>query len=82
MRDGVALSTDVYLPADVEGKVPAVLARTPYGKEEGCEVYYRYVQRGYAVVIQDVRGRNKSGGEWIPNYYEVEDVDEIGRAHV
>ena len=76
MRDGVALSTDVYLPADVEGKVPAVLARTPYGKEEGCEVYYRYVQRGYAVVIQDVRGRNKSGGEWIPNYYEVEDGDD------
>ena len=73
MRDGVTLSTDVYLPAGVEGKVPAVLVRTPYGKEEGREVYYRYVQRGYAVVIQDVRGRNKSGGEWVPNYYEVED---------
>lgn len=76
MRDGVVLSTDVYLPSSVTDKVPAVLVRTPYGKEEGCEVYYRYVQRGYAVVIQDVRGRNKSGGEWIPNYYEVEDGDD------
>ena len=76
MRDGVVLSTDVYLPSSVTDKVPAVLVRTPYGKEGGCEVYYRYVQRGYAVVIQDVRGRNKSGGEWIPNYYEVEDGDE------
>ena len=72
MRDGVTLSTDVYLPAGAE-KVPAVLVRTPYGKEGGREVYYRYVQRGYAVVIQDVRGRSKSDGEWIPNYYEVED---------
>ena len=76
MRDGVTLSTDVYLPAGVKEKVPAVLVRTPYGKEAGREVYFRYVQRGYAVVIQDVRGRNKSGGEWIPNYYEVEDGDD------
>ena len=75
-RDGVHLSTDVYLPRGIGEKVPAVLVRTPYGKEEGREVYYRYVQRGYAVVIQDVRGRNKSGGEWIPNYYEVEDGDD------
>ncbi len=76
MRDGVRLSTDVYLPGGLKEAVPAVLVRTPYGKEDGCEVYYRYVQRGYAVVIQDVRGRNLSEGEWIPNYYEVEDGDD------
>ncbi len=76
MRDGVKLSTDVYLPKDIDKKVPTVLVRTPYGKEDGCEIYYRYVQRGYAVVVQDVRGRNLSEGEWIPNYYEVEDGDD------
>lgn len=76
MRDGVHLSTDVYLPEGVTEPVPAVFVRTPYGKEDGCEVYYRYVQRGYAVVIQDVRGRNLSEGEWLPNYYEVEDGDD------
>ena len=76
MRDGVRLSTDVYLPGGLKEAVPAVLVRTPYGKEDGCEVYYRYIQRGYAVVIQDVRGRNLSEGEWIPNYYEVEDGDD------
>ncbi len=76
MRDGVRLSTDVYLPGGMEEAVPAVLVRTPYGKEDGCEVYYRYVQRGYAVVIQDVRGRSLSEGEWLPNYYEVEDGDD------
>lgn len=76
MRDGVRLAADVYLPAGCSQKLPAVLVRTPYGKEDGCEVYYRYVQRGYAVVVQDVRGRSKSGGDWIPNYYEVEDGDD------
>lgn len=76
MRDGIHLSTDVYVPAGLDEKVPAVLIRTPYGKEDGCEVYYRYVQRGYAVVVQDVRGRNLSEGEWIPNHSEVEDGDD------
>lgn len=76
MRDGVKLSTDVYLPKGAGEAVPAVLARTPYGKEDGCETYYRYVQRGYAVVIQDVRGRSLSEGEWMPNWYEVEDGDD------
>lgn len=76
MRDGVKLSTDVYLPAGEAGPVPVVLVRTPYGKEENHEIYYCYVQRGYGVVIQDVRGRNLSEGEWIPNYYEVEDGDD------
>ena len=76
MRDGVHLSTNVYLPKNCSTPVPAVLVRTPYGKEDGCEIYYRYVQRGYAVVVQDVRGRNASEGEWLPNYHEVEDGDD------
>lgn len=72
MRDGVHLSpTYTCLKTAVPGA--AVLVRTPYGKEDGCEIYYRYVQRGYAVVVQDVRGRNASEGEWLPNYHEVED---------
>lgn len=75
MRDGVRLATDVYLP-DCDGKVPTVLVRTPYGKLTGASMYYRYVQRGYAVVLQDVRGREDSEGEWLPNHYEVEDGDD------
>lgn len=76
MRDGVKLSTDVFLPADIEGDIPAILVRTPYGKELNNQSYFKYVQRGYAVVIQDVRGRNLSEGEWMPNYTEVEDGDD------
>lgn len=75
-RDGEELATDVYLPGGGEGPVPAVLVRTPYGKSVGREQYLRFVHRGYAVVIQDVRGREDSTGEWLPNYYEVEDGDD------
>lgn len=75
MRDGVRLAADVYLP-EREGPVPAVLVRTPYGKCNDMEPYYRFVQRGFGVVIQDVRGREDSEGEWLPMYYEVEDGDD------
>ncbi len=78
-RDGEKLATDVYLPgqaAEAKKKVPAVLIRTPYGKGDRVEQYYRFVQRGYAVVIQDTRGREDSTGTWQPNYFEVEDGDD------
>lgn len=75
-RDGERLATDVYLPGGAEKPVPTVLIRTPYGKGNGAASYYRFVQRGYGVVIQDVRGREDSTGPWIPNYFEVEDGDD------
>lgn len=80
-RDGESLASDVYLPAVKSATAgqqrwPAVLIRTPYGKRRGVEVYYRFVQRGYAVVIQDVRGREDSTGEWKPQHYEIEDGDD------
>jgi len=71
MRDGVKLATDVYRPArngqPVEGKFPAILTRTPYNKEsEGPSTAEYFVPRGYVVVQQDVRGRYKSEGRWVP----------------
>ncbi len=75
-RDGVELATDVYLPAGAPLPVPALLIRTPYDRDDGAEAYFRYVRRGYAVVVQDVRGRNESDGEWLPHYYEIEDGDD------
>lgn len=72
MADGAKLATEVFLPRGC-GPAPAVLVRTSYGRLEGRESYFRYVQRGYALVLQDVRGRGDSEGEWLPNYHEVED---------
>jgi uncharacterized protein len=67
MRDGVRLATDIYRPAD-EKPVPVLLARLPYNKDRPAEVLAvpldRFVQAGYAVVIQDLRGRYSSEGEF------------------
>ena len=75
-RDKISLATDVYLPEGVNEKLPAILVRTPYNRREKNHMYYRYVQRGYAVVIQDVRGRDESEGEFVPMYHEIEDGDD------
>ncbi|HYZ84155.1 MAG TPA: CocE/NonD family hydrolase, partial [Bryobacteraceae bacterium] len=69
--DGVKLAADVYLPAQAgtltAGRFPAVVERTPYNKDDVSPALINYfVSRGYAVVIQDVRGRYKSEGQWRP----------------
>jgi len=67
MRDGVKLSSDFYFP-DVKGKFPTILIRTPYNNSTSRYDRYGkfYASRGYAVVIQDCRGRYDSEGEWYP----------------
>lgn len=65
-RDGVKLATDVYLPA-ANGRFPAIVERTPYNKTGVSPALIDYyVSRGYAVVLQDVRGRYGSEGRWRP----------------
>ena len=62
MRDGVRLAADVFLP-QTTGRWPTVLFRTPYGRKRPSSRGYReFVKRGYAVVIEDVRGRYASQG--------------------
>ncbi len=63
MRDGVKLATDVYLPGDGTGKYPVIVARTPYDKSRGAgALAANAAKRGYAFVIQDLRGRFRSEG--------------------
>jgi len=71
MRDGVRLATDLYLPAQegaADGAFPVLLERTPYNKLRGDLVKMAkfFACRGYAVAMQDVRGRFGSEGEWYP----------------
>jgi hypothetical protein len=66
MRDGVRLSANIFLPPGA-ARLPAVLERTPYGK--GADItplYQAFVDRGYAVVAEDVRGRYESEGIFDP----------------
>ena len=76
MRDKIKLATDVWLPRGIEGPVPVILVRTPYGKSMYSGFYTNFIQRGYGIVIQDTRGRQDSEGEWIPMAYEMEDGDD------
>jgi putative CocE/NonD family hydrolase len=72
MRDGVRLSTDIYVPK-TDKKVPIIFSRTPYNfnswgdgeeKTRTHERAYEALKRGYAYVIQNERGRYFSEGEW------------------
>ena len=67
MRDGVTLRADILLPS-AGGKFPTLIYRTPYGKHVALKEYKTFekaVARGYAVVVQDVRGRYASDGEFV-----------------
>jgi uncharacterized protein len=69
-RDGTKLAADIYIPAKekepVGGRHPTLLIRTPYGKERAGDVDAAkwFTARGYAVVINDCRGRYGSEGKW------------------
>lgn len=77
-RDGASLATEVWLPYPANNleKFPTVLIRTPYGRFSNIEFWHRFIRRGYALVIQDVRGRDDSSGEWIPYKFDREDGDD------
>lgn len=71
-RDGVVLRADIYRPSD-GAPHPVLLQRTPYNKDGAVDFALKAVARGYMVVVQDVRGRYASDGEWYPFKYEMND---------
>jgi len=73
-RDGVTLYSDIYRPKD-DGKFPVILMRTPYDKSVGwaASSAYQIATHGYVVVVQDVRGRYTSEGDWYPFRHESND---------
>jgi putative CocE/NonD family hydrolase len=74
MRDGVKLFTSIYIPNDSSEKHPILMTRTPYscapyGKDNYRDFWNRYLKtyfrEGYIMVIQDVRGRWMSEGQFV-----------------
>jgi putative CocE/NonD family hydrolase len=73
MRDGKKLFTSIYSPKDTLEKSPILLFRTPYNSEPGGEdafnifvsLYYRFIEEGYILAFQDVRGRFMSEGNFV-----------------
>ena len=75
MRDGTPLRAEILRPQRPE-KFPVLVYRTPYGKDNALAEFTTFrhaVERGYAVVVQDVRGRYASGGEFSPYQNEGRD---------
>ena len=77
LSDGTVLSSDVYRPNN-RGVYPVLMLRLPYDKE--TPRYYdeyldvpRMVDAGYVVILQDVRGRFASEGEFYPFIHEGKD---------
>ena len=71
MRDGVALAANVWRLAEGEG--PTLLVRLPYGKDAmgfGHDLMpnaLALLEAGYALVVQDCRGTNRSEGDFVPH---------------
>ena len=72
MGDGVELATDVFTP-DGPGPWPSILVRTPYHRVNSEVDAQRFTSRDYAYVVQDVRGKFDSEGEFTPLEQEAED---------
>ncbi len=76
MRDGIELSANVFRPA-AGGPFPTLLLRTPYGKGVTLSPNLRaFVEHGYAVVFEDVRGRGESEGVFEPLTQEIADGED------
>ena len=76
LRDGVRTSAEIWRPAHGSNG-PAILIRTPYGKEDTIpsgQIDPRMAaDRGYAIVVQDVRGTGESDGAFEPYVAEASD---------
>jgi putative CocE/NonD family hydrolase len=91
MRDGVKLFTSIYMPVDNSQNHPILMCRTPYscypyGKNKYQNFWssyqLAYLKEGYIVVIQDVRGKWMSEGDFVdvrpfnPAKKTIKDIDE------
>ena len=77
MRDGTVLRADVYRP-ESDAPWPVLLQRTPYDKNVPRISALllnpvRAASAGYAVVVQDVRGRFASDGDFYTFRHEPDD---------
>ena len=71
MRDDTRLSTDLYIPETKKNKLPVILIRTPYNKnnyrdKDKRPMAYMFASQGYVVAIQDCRGKFESEGIYSP----------------
>ncbi|WP_025133512.1 YcaO-like family protein [Leucobacter sp. PH1c] len=76
-RDGIELRGLIWSPRSPRG---TVLIRTPYDAGAHAPIARSWNRRGYRCIVQDVRGRYASDGEWDPYRHEAEDGADALRA--
>ena len=80
MRDGVKLHTVVVMPREVSDggqKFPAVMDRSPYGYGDMEWLTDIFLPFGFVAIGQDVRGTEKSEGNytmWCTDGYDSRDL--------
>ena len=72
MRDGVKLHAVILRPTDTNEPLPLLMQRTPYGVDESSSNsinsrYTELAQSGYIFVMEDIRGRYGSEGQFFMN---------------
>ena len=73
MQDGIRLAANIFLPAET-GRFPTILVRTPYNKGDDLLPNFRsFLEHGYAMVVEDARGRYESEGVFDPFGQEPKD---------
>jgi len=70
MRDGVKLKTYIHTPEKIKEPLPFLMMRTPYGAKRygsmlASRAFAHLAEEGYIFVIQDLRGRFGSEGEFV-----------------
>jgi uncharacterized protein len=82
MRDGVRLHTLIFTPEGMQGPLPIILERTPYGIEGAARSFDVYLKElaedGYIFVFQDIRGRYGSEGTFVMQRPPHDPKDEKG----
>ncbi|GHG50614.1 X-Pro dipeptidyl-peptidase [Sinomonas cellulolyticus] len=77
LSDGTVLRSTVYRPLAEGERFPVLLTRTPYGRDLSVNSAYfnpaTVAAEGFAVILQDVRGRFGSDGEFTPSAQEADD---------
>uniref|UniRef100_A0AAU3GNL1 CocE/NonD family hydrolase n=1 Tax=Streptomyces sp. NBC_01401 TaxID=2903854 RepID=A0AAU3GNL1_9ACTN len=82
LDDGTRLAARVWLPADAEGPIPAILEYIPYRKNDGTAprdvtLHAQFAAAGYASVRVDCRGSGDSGGIMLDEYHPTELSDAL-----
>ena len=75
-RYGISLAADMYIPKNVENKLPAIAVSGPFGAvKEQCSGLYAQTmaERGYLTIAFDPSFTGESGG--IPRYMASPDIN-------